>query len=71
MNVRRSVGGFLAATVLATTITLIPAPAAASDLSGFCAHLADTIAALEAKPESWLQQFLLAHTRRVFNNYCS
>jgi hypothetical protein len=72
MNVKRSIGGFLAAAILTTTITLIPAPASATgDLSGFCAYVAETIATLEAKPESRLQQFLLAQARRIFALYCS
>jgi len=77
-NIRRRLGAFGLAVLIAGAIALTPASAYAkrgnngggNDLGAFCSALASTIATVEGYPDSFIRTYLLNSLNATFNTYC-
>jgi hypothetical protein len=67
-KVRRTVGAFLLAAIVASGIVLTPATARAEDFTAYCALLTQAIEYLEGLPHP--PQGLLDRLQALYDTYC-
>ena len=68
-SIRRSLGAFAVAAVIATSLALTPSEAQAKKVS-FCDALQASIAAVNALPDNPFKEYLLTQLQSAFDTYC-
>lgn len=71
-TIRRSLGAFTFAAMIAASLVLMPAEAHAGDrkTGDFCGSLAQTIAAVQQLPDSPIKDLLLGYLENAYASYC-
>ena len=69
--IRRSLGGFTFAAVIAASLVLMPAEAHAKGRADFCEALAASIEAVKALPDSPVKDLMLGYLVGTQEAYCS